>query len=54
MFNLQPRDIIAILTLTSAILARVVGIATELDMLLTLVIGFYVAQRSHKPPEPQP
>ncbi len=54
MSNIQPRDIIAILTLVSAILARIVGIASEVDALVTVVIGFYVAQRMHKTQYPQP
>ena len=48
--NLQPKDIIALLTVVSMILARIAGIASEMDAIVALILGYYFAKRKTDTP----
>lgn len=50
---MQPTDIIAVLVLVCFVYLKMAGIDSELDNIITIVIGYYFVNKIvNKPPQP--
>ena len=54
MFGIQLKDVIAFSAILGSVIARLAGVASELDAIVALILGYYFSQRKKDTPTQSP